>query len=69
MMCVLTVLLVGESVCDSLTRVVLLVNSSLVVLLPAPTRLAVMSHLLQEVEHSDLTPTSLIIRLTVNNVV
>lgn len=53
----------------SLTGVVLLLHAPLVVLLPAPTCLAVMTHLLQQVEHSDLTPTSLIVRLTVNDVV
>lgn len=53
----------------SLTGVVLLVDAPLVVLLPAPTRLAVMTHLLQQVEHSDLTPPSLVVGLTVNDVV
>lgn len=53
----------------SLTRVVLLVDAPLVVLLPAPTRLAVMTYLFQQVEHPDLTTASLVIRLTVYNVV
>lgn len=53
----------------SLTRVVLLVDAPLVVLLPAPTRLTVMTYLLQQVKHPDLTTASLVVRLTVNNVV
>lgn len=53
----------------SLTWVVLLVHSPLVVLLPAPAGFAVMTHLLQQVEHSDLSPAPLIVGLTVHNIV
>lgn len=53
----------------ALTGVVLLVDSPLVVLLPGPTGLAVVAHLLQQVEHSDFTSPTLVIRLTVDNVV
>lgn len=53
----------------SLTGVVLLVDAPLVVLLPAPTSLTVVSHLLQKVKHSDLSSSSFIVWLTVNNVV
>lgn len=53
----------------SLTGVVLLVDTPLMILLPGPACLAVMAHLLQQVEHSDLSPPSLIVRLTVHNVV
>lgn len=52
-----------------LTGVVLLVQTPLVVLLPAPAGLAVVAHLLQQVQHSDLPPPSLVVRLTVDNVV
>lgn len=52
-----------------LTGVIVLLHAPLVVLLPAPAGLAVMTHLLQQVKHSDLTPPSLVVRLTVDDVV
>lgn len=57
------------SVTSSLTGVVLLVDAPLMVLLPGPTVLTVMTYLLQQVEHSDLSPTSFIVGLTVHDVV
>lgn len=54
---------------SSLTGVALLVDPPLMVFLPAPTSFTVVTHLLQQVQDSDLAPPPLIIWLTVHNVV